>query len=136
MNETWLDEHTTDSIVNINCYSIVRNDRNREGGGVAMYYRNCTNTALNDLIPEDIDLEAICIEVMQVKSKPILIASVYRPPNMSTEIFEKIEILMQNLDQENKEVSGGSSVSQNKLPQLTLGYIYILKYFQKLINNS
>ena len=101
-----------------------------------MYYRNCTNTALNDLIPEDIDLEAICIEVMQVKSKPILIASVYRPPNMSTEIFEKIEILMQNLDQENKEVSGGSSVSQNKLPQLTLGYIYILKYFQKLINNS
>ena len=25
--------------------------------------------------------------------------------------------------------SGGSSVSQNKLPQLILGYIYILKYF-------
>ena len=41
---------------------------------------------------------------MQVKSKPILIASVYKPPNTSTEIFEKIEILMQNLDQENKEV--------------------------------
>ena len=26
--------------------------------------------------------------------------------------------------------SGGSSVSQNKLPQLILGYIYILKYLQ------
>ena len=26
--------------------------------------------------------------------------------------------------------SGGSSVSQNKLPQLTLGYICILKYLQ------
>ena len=26
--------------------------------------------------------------------------------------------------------SGGSSVSQNKLPQLILGYIYILKYVQ------
>ena len=26
--------------------------------------------------------------------------------------------------------SGGSSVSQNKLPQLVLGYIYILKYLQ------
>ena len=26
--------------------------------------------------------------------------------------------------------SGGSSVSQNKLPQLILGYIYILKYFK------
>ena len=28
------------------------------------------------------------------------------------------------------EDSGGSSVSQNKLPQLILGYIYILKYLQ------
>ena len=28
------------------------------------------------------------------------------------------------------KISGGSSVSQNKLPQLILGYIYILKYLQ------
>ena len=27
-------------------------------------------------------------------------------------------------------ISGGSSVSQNKLPQLILGYIHILKYLQ------
>ena len=27
-------------------------------------------------------------------------------------------------------ISGGSRVSQNKLPQLILGYIYILKYLQ------
>ena len=27
-------------------------------------------------------------------------------------------------------VSGGSSVSQNKVSQLILGYIYILKYLQ------
>ena len=62
--------HIIDSMVNMNGYSIVRNDRNREGGEVTLYYRNCTNTALrNDLIPED--LEAICIEVMQAKSQPI-----------------------------------------------------------------
>ena len=103
VNETRLDEHIIDSIVNINGYSIVKKDRNRDRGGVAIYYRNCTNIALrNDLIPEG--LEAICIEVMQAKSKPILITSIYRPPNTSTDIFDKIEILMQNLDQENKEV--------------------------------
>ena len=28
------------------------------------------------------------------------------------------------------DVSGGSSVSQNKLPQLILGYFYIIKYLQ------
>ena len=39
VNETLLDEHIIDSIVNVNGYSIVRNDRNRDGGGVAIYYR-------------------------------------------------------------------------------------------------
>ena len=67
MNETRLDKQITDSIVNINGYSIARHDRNRDGGGVAIFYRNCINVALrNDLIPED--LEAICVEVMQAKS--------------------------------------------------------------------
>ena len=103
VNETRLDKQITDSIVNTNGYSIARYDRNRDGGGVAIFYRNCINVALrNNLIPED--LEAICVEVMQAKSKPILIATVYRPPNTSMDIFEKIGTLMQNLDQENKEV--------------------------------
>ena len=31
VNETRLDEHIIDSIVNVNGYSIVRNDRNRDG---------------------------------------------------------------------------------------------------------
>ena len=89
MNETRLDEHIIDSIVNINGYSIIRNDRNRDGGGVAIYYRNCANTVLRyDLIPED--LEAIGIEVKQAKSKPMLIVSIHRPSNTSMEIFEKI----------------------------------------------
>ena len=41
---------------------------------------------------------------MQAKSKPILIASVYRSPNALVEVFDKMEILIQNLDQEHKEV--------------------------------
>ena len=96
VNETRLDKQITDSIVNINGYSIARHDRNRDGGGAAIFYRNCINVALrNDLIPEV--LEAICVEVMQAKSKPILIATVYRPPNTSMDIFEKIEILIRIL---------------------------------------
>ena len=57
----------------------------------------------SDLIPEE--LEAICIEVRQAKSKPILIASVYRPPiSALVDVFDKIEILMQYLDQEHKQI--------------------------------
>ena len=38
--ESKLDSFVTDSEVNINGYSIIRNDRNRNGGGVACYNRN------------------------------------------------------------------------------------------------
>ena len=72
------------------------------------------DTALLDMIEREtleelqffIELvEAICIEVMQAKSKPILIASVYRPPiSALVDVFDKIEILMQNLDQEHKQI--------------------------------
>ena len=55
-----------------------------------------------DLIPNNI--EAICLEVIKPKSKPILITSVYMPPSSRIEYFEKIEILFQNLDSEHKEL--------------------------------
>ena len=58
VNETRLDKHITDSIINMNGYSIVRHDRKRDGGGVAIFYRNCINVVLrSNLIPEE--LEAI-----------------------------------------------------------------------------
>ena len=37
---------------------------------------------------------------------------------------------MNNMQKDTRGISSGSSVSQNKLPQLILGYIYILKYLQ------
>ena len=50
--------------------SIVRRDRNRNGGGVAMYIRSCiTFTNRNDLVPES--LEQICVEI----NKPTVRAS-------------------------------------------------------------
>ena len=55
-----------------------------------------------DLVP--VELEAVCLEVIKPKFKPILIVSVYRPPNTSIELFEKIEILFQNVENDRKEV--------------------------------
>ena len=48
-----------------------------------------------------------------------------------TEKMKKNVEPISNLKAANKQkYSVGSSVSQNKLPQLILGYIYILKYLQ------
>jgi hypothetical protein len=55
-----------------------------------------------DLVPND--LEAVSLEVRQANSQSFIISSVYRPPNSKTEVFLKIERLIQLIDNENKEV--------------------------------
>ena len=39
-------------------------------------------------------LEAVCIEVRNPKSKPLLIVSLYRPPNSRCQILNEIEMLV------------------------------------------
>ena len=79
LNETRLDDSIPNSEIKISGYDIVRRDRNRNGGGVAMYIRSCiTFTNRNDLVPES--LEQICIEINKPKSKPFLVSSWYRHP--------------------------------------------------------
>ncbi|CAB4032681.1 RNA-directed DNA polymerase from transposon BS, partial [Paramuricea clavata] len=60
LNETRLDETISNSEISIDKYTLVRNDRTRHGGGVAMYIRNSINFNLrNDL--HDEALEFLCV---------------------------------------------------------------------------
>jgi exonuclease III len=62
INETGLDSTVANQDVNIRSYGIVRNDRNRNGGGVAIYIRSVINyQERHDL--EDEHLEAITVEI-------------------------------------------------------------------------
>ena len=66
LNETRLDETISNSEISINKYTLVRNDRTRHGGGVAMYIRNSINFNLrNDL--HDEALEFLCVEISKPK---------------------------------------------------------------------
>ena len=40
ISETWLDDSITDAEIAISGYSVLRLDRNRDGGGVCVYIRN------------------------------------------------------------------------------------------------
>lgn len=103
INETRLDSTIDDSHININGYCIVRKDRNRGGGGVAIYYRNHLSiTSREELVPEGV--EAVCIEISKSKCKPFLVASLYRPPNAKIEIFDKIQTLVEKIDNEDKDI--------------------------------
>ena len=76
LNETRLDNSVTDE--NIEGYSVLRKDRNRFGGGCAIYIdNNITFKRREDL---DDDLESVSIEFLFPYIKPIIYILVYIDP--------------------------------------------------------
>lgn len=93
-SETWLDDSVTDTELEIANYNLIRRDRNRKGGGVCVYVRselsfNVINDLDNDLI------EAVWIDILFPKCKPILIGSLYRPPDQS-DFYKLLEEVLNN----------------------------------------
>ena len=88
LNETMLDISISNHEIKINGYDIVRKDRNRHGGGVAIYIRNTINYSIRDDLTDE-NLETITLEITKPKSKPFLINSWYRPPNSSQECLKR-----------------------------------------------
>jgi len=61
INESKLDDTISDTEVYIPGFIIIRKDRRRSGGGVALYVReNLSHTNRIDLVPDT--LEIICVE--------------------------------------------------------------------------
>ena len=62
INESELDNTITDGEIHIPGYVIIRKDRNRHGGGVAIYNKeNISCSARHDLAPAQ--LEMVCVEI-------------------------------------------------------------------------
>ena len=91
ITESWLDNSVSDAEINIENYSVVRRDRNRNGGGVCVYTRNDFTFSLRSALQTDSD-EFFFIELLLPKTKPILFGTVYRPQKQ-TDFLSKFEIL-------------------------------------------
>ena len=78
VNETFLDETISDKDIELPGFQVFRNDRNRHGGGVAMYVHDSIAVKLVDDINTD-DAELVCVEVRH-REKSFLIVAWYRPP--------------------------------------------------------
>ncbi len=103
INESKIDSLISDSELYINNYSIVRFDRNRFGGGVALHIKNIIPySERKDLVPDK--LEMVCIEITRQHSRPLLISTWYRPPNSELDIFNNFELFLFKCDMENKEL--------------------------------
>ena len=103
LNETRLDSSILDCEVQIPGYDIIRSDRNRYGGGVAIYIRTIIPYIIRKDLLQD-TLELLCIEVRKPKSKPVLISTWYRPPSAKIELFQKFENFLKLIDNEDKDI--------------------------------
>ena len=68
------------------------------------------------------------------KCKPILILSIYRPPNSKIEFFDRLKVLFQNLDNEQKELiivgDLNCDLLQRNFSNDTKRFNYIVNLFQ------
>ena len=132
LTETWLKPSTISDDVSIsNYHTVIRKDRiHRVGGGVAVYIKNMFKYTLrNDM---DISgLESLVIELL-FNNVNILIAVIYRPPNVSVEYWLKIEELFDRISScniDNVIIAGDfncdvSIVRNNKILSIADSYGY------------
>ena len=103
LNETKVERKMGNNLLNINGYKIEREDRNNRGGGVAIYVKSSINYARRKDIPLN-GLELVCIEIKPVNASPFIIIAWYRPPSDPISTFDKLEKVLQYLENDNKEI--------------------------------
>ena len=79
ITETKLDASINNEELNIDGYSIIRNDRNRHGGGVACYIKD--DISYNRKSDFSNLIENVFLDIYLPKNKPITLGVVYRPPD-------------------------------------------------------
>ena len=98
-SETHLDNSITDDDISLPGFHIpIRNDRNRFGGGVALYI----SKSLHFSVRRDLDsryMEILWSEVIANNNNKLLIGVIYRPPNSKAEYWDNfLYNLQQALD--------------------------------------
>ena len=91
--ETWLTPLIPDSDLHIPNFTLVRRDRQAQGGGVAIYVKDYSGYSIPDL-PLDPSIECLCIDV-HLGTKTTRLCNVYRPLNSQADWLDKFNL---NLD--------------------------------------
>ena len=94
ITETWLNESVLDSEVCIANYQLVRLDRDRHGGGIALYIANYLSFTLICSRPDT--LEFLAISIKQPRGD-VAIALLYRPPSSPTSYFDNLSKVLEDI---------------------------------------
>ena len=85
--ETWLDDTILDCELNIPSFSIVRRDRCRNGGGIAIYIHESITFKV---VSSHVHLELLTIQ-LNLPSKSLTCCLFYRPPSSTTSVLTDLE---------------------------------------------
>ena len=102
LSETWLDSTVHDSEIAIPGFQIIRKDRNRHGGGTAIYIEDGIRFTRRDDVEKD-DNESIWIEVQQIHQKSFIIGSLYRSQTEGVDYFDNLSEIVDGFINENIE---------------------------------
>ena len=87
ISETHCDSTVTDTDILLDNYCLIRKDRSRHGGGVALYVKN--SVSFESVSHPGNELEVIFIKIKLKRTNPLYLGVIYRPPNSSNDFFRK-----------------------------------------------
>ena len=87
VTETWVSADVLDQELYLPGYTIICRERNRHGGGVAIYVS--TSVLFRSLVDPCPNLELIVLE-FTLKSQLYTLGVIYRPPNASTDCLSNL----------------------------------------------
>jgi exonuclease III len=97
ISESWLDDSVTNCEIDIPGFSVIRNDRNREGGGVCIYVKSSLAFNLRSDL-HDPKLESLWVEILLPMCKPIIIGACYRSQtHTETDFINRLEHILTKL---------------------------------------
>ena len=102
INETELDNEASNEITSLDNFDLRRKNRNRHGGGVAIYIRDDLKYLQRYDLPKH-TLELTCIDILPFCSEPFNSVAWYRPPSDPKDTLHQLENILGFLDKEGKE---------------------------------
>lgn len=102
LTETHLDNSVDDEVINIPGYSIYRHDRDKNGGGVAIYIQNHIPVkVMKELM--DPYVEALWLQIHLPHLKPLFVGCCYRPPRSLVNYTDDICTMLQKVSEYDRE---------------------------------
>jgi len=95
ITESWLDKDIADNELAISGFKLLRLDRNRHGGGVAVYIKQVFPH--NVIFLGNCTFECIIVSIL-IGSCKFCICLFYRPPNSSIEVLDNLYSVLGNID--------------------------------------